>query len=58
MTIINDDTVETGEETFTVRLERTHSLDLRITLDNEPANITITDDDGMRMHWAIHDNVH
>ena len=53
VTIINDDTVETGEETFTVRLERTPTLDYRIQLDNEPASITITDDDGMRMHWAI-----
>ncbi|CAI8013443.1 FRAS1-related extracellular matrix protein 2 [Geodia barretti] len=46
VTIIDDDTVELLEKTFTVRLERTPGLDYRISLEDTPATITITDDDG------------
>ena len=45
--IIDDETVESKEETFSVLLERSPSLDYRITLDGTPATITITDDDGL-----------
>jgi hypothetical protein len=48
VTIIDDETVELLEETFTVRLERTPGLDYRISLEDTPATITITDDDVTR----------
>ena len=45
--IIDDETVESKEETFNILLERSPRLDYRITLDDTPATITIIDDDGM-----------
>ena len=54
VTIIDDETVELLEETFTVRLERTAGLDYRISLEDTPATITITDDDGMGAHYKLY----
>ncbi|CAI8052068.1 hypothetical protein GBAR_LOCUS28505 [Geodia barretti] len=45
VTIIDDDMVVLLEKTFTVQLERTVGLDYRISLEDTPATITITDDD-------------
>ena len=46
--LVDDETVESKEETFNILLERSPRLDHRITLDGTPATITITDDDGMQ----------
>ncbi|CAI8052066.1 hypothetical protein GBAR_LOCUS28505 [Geodia barretti] len=48
VTIIDDDMVVLLEKTFTVQLERTVGLDYRISLEDTPATITITDDDVTR----------
>ena len=53
LTIIDDDTVELLEKTFTVQLERTAGLDYRISLEDTPATMTITDDDGMGAHYKL-----
>ena len=53
VTIIDDYMVELLEKTFTVRLERTPGLDYRISLEDTPATITITDDDGMGAHYKL-----
>ena len=45
--IINDEAVESLEETFSLQLERTPGLDYRISLEEIPATITITDNDGI-----------
>ena len=47
ITIIDDETVEAIEETFTIILKRAHPLDFRISLDDTSATVTIRDDDGM-----------
>ena len=43
---IHDDMIVENVESFTVTLERTPGLDMRITLDQVEAGIEITDDDG------------
>ena len=46
MTIVDDNVLEIGES-FTVTLERTPSLDNRITLNPVNGRIEITDNDGI-----------
>ena len=51
VTIVDDEVLE-NVESFNVTLERTPSLDMRITLDPVDGVVEITDDDGLFLSFS------